>query len=333
MPSTRKSAPSSRRTTSAPSEILETNLDKLHAMADALVKYETIDETQIKDIMSGKAPKPPADWDDSVGTPPPKRPEGDTEGADRHPCRSALNLVSSLRGRSFAMSTAVQWKCRDRILDLGSPVVMGVLNVTPDSFSDGGRHADRAAALAHARRMIDEGAAIIDVGGESTRPGAQAAEAAVELERVIPVIEDLRRESAVFISVDTSKPEVMRAAVAAGADIINDVRALAGEGALAAAAESGAGICLMHMLGEPRTMQDAPHYEDVVAEVSAFLAARMRACRDAGDRGRAPQRRSGVWLRKARGRQPRAAQASRELSKRSGYPLPSGCHASRCWRH
>ena len=180
------------------------------------------------------------------------------------------------------MSTAIQWKCRDRILDLGSPVVMGVLNVTPDSFSDGGRHADLAAALTHARRMIAEGAGIIDIGGESTRPGAQAAELAVELERVIPVIEGVRRDSGVFISVDTSKPEVMRAAVAAGADIINDVRALAGEGALAAAAESEAGICLMHMQGEPRTMQDDPHYEDVVAEVSAFLAARMRACREAG---------------------------------------------------
>jgi len=180
------------------------------------------------------------------------------------------------------MSTAVQWKCRDRILDLGLPKVMGVLNVTPDSFSDGGRHADCAAALAHARSMIAAGAGIIDVGGESTRPGAQAAESDVELERVIPVIEVLRRESAVFISVDTSKPEVMRAAVAAGADIINDVRALSGEGALVAAADSGAGVCLMHMQGEPRTMQDAPHYEDVVGEVSAFLAARIRACRDVG---------------------------------------------------
>ena len=180
------------------------------------------------------------------------------------------------------MSTAVQWKCRDRILDLGSPVVMGVLNITPDSFSDGGRFTERAGALAHARRMIGEGAAIVDVGGESTRPGAQAADLAAELERVIPIIEALRRESQVFISVDTSKPEVMRAAIAAGADIINDVRALAVEGALAAAAASGAGICLMHMQGEPRTMQDAPHYEDVVREVSDFLAARMRACRDAG---------------------------------------------------
>lgn len=180
------------------------------------------------------------------------------------------------------MSTAFQWKCRDRLLDLSRPLVMGVLNVTPDSFSDGGRFADSAKALAHARRMIGEGAAIIDVGGESTRPGAEAATLAEELGRVIPVIETLRRESAVFISVDTSKAEVMRAAVAAGADIVNDVRALSEPGAIEAAAASGAGICLMHMQGEPRTMQDAPHYENVVAEVGDFLAARMRACRDAG---------------------------------------------------
>jgi dihydropteroate synthase len=174
------------------------------------------------------------------------------------------------------------WRCRDRILDLGTPVVMGVLNVTPDSFSDGGRFIDRAVALGHARRLIDEGAAIIDVGGESTRPGAVAASLDEELTRVVPVIEALRRESAVFISVDTSKPEVMTAACAAGADIINDVRALLEPGALAAAAGSGAGVCLMHMQGEPRTMQAAPHYDDVVTEVSTFLASRVAACRAAG---------------------------------------------------
>ena len=175
-----------------------------------------------------------------------------------------------------------QWQCRDRALDLSIPVVMGVLNVTPDSFSDGGRFRERDSALAHARRMIEEGAAIIDVGGESTRPGASPADAGEELARVIPVIERLRSESGVFISVDTSKPEVMRAAVAAGADIVNDVRALQEPGALQAAAASGAGLCLMHMQGEPRTMQDAPQYEDVVADVSSFLAARIRECRDAG---------------------------------------------------
>jgi dihydropteroate synthase len=182
------------------------------------------------------------------------------------------------------MSTVVaHWQCRDRSLDLGTPVVMGVLNVTPDSFSDGGRFFARNAALEQAQRMIADGAAIIDVGGESTRPGAAPADIAEELARVIPVIEALRRESAtIFLSVDTSKPEVMRAALAAGADIINDVRALAEPEALAVAASSGAGVCLMHMKGEPRTMQDAPTYEDVVGEVGAFLAERIAAARAAG---------------------------------------------------
>jgi len=175
-----------------------------------------------------------------------------------------------------------QWQCRDRALDLGAPVVMGVLNVTSDSFSDGGLYAERDAALRHAYRMIEEGAAIIDVGGESTRPGAAAAPLDQELARVIPVIEALRRETAAFISIDTSKPEVMRAACDAGADIINDVRALTEPGALAAAASTRAGVCLMHMKGEPRTMQVAPSYEDVLAEVSAYLASRLKACRDAG---------------------------------------------------
>lgn len=177
---------------------------------------------------------------------------------------------------------AAGWICRDRTLDLSMPVVMGILNVTPDSFSDGGRFAQRDAALAHARRMIAEGAAIIDIGGESTRPGASPATLDEELARVVPVIGALRAESPVFISVDTSKPEVMRAATQAGADIINDVRALQEPGALDAAAATGAGLCLMHMLGEPRTMQDAPRYDDVVAEVGSFLAARIAACREAG---------------------------------------------------
>jgi dihydropteroate synthase len=174
------------------------------------------------------------------------------------------------------------WQCRDRVLNLAEPVVMGVLNVTPDSFSDGGLFSSRAAALAHAHAMLEAGATIIDVGGESTRPGATPASTAEELSRVIPVIEGLRRDSSAFISVDTSKPEVMRTAVTAGADIINDVRALSEPDAIEAAAASGAGICLMHMQGEPRSMQEAPHYDDVVAEVQAFLAARMRACREAG---------------------------------------------------
>jgi dihydropteroate synthase len=170
---------------------------------------------------------------------------------------------------------------RGLTLALDAPVVMGVLNVTPDSFSDGGLHADARAAVAHGLRMVEEGAAIVDVGGESTRPGAAPIDAAEELARVIPVIEALARRG-VPLSVDTSKPEVMRAAVAAGAALINDVRALRAPGALEAAAASGAAVCLMHMQGEPRDMQVEPRYADVVREVGAFLAGRVDACVAAG---------------------------------------------------
>jgi dihydropteroate synthase len=159
---------------------------------------------------------------------------------------------------------------------------MGVLNVTPDSFSDGGRFIRPDAALVHARAMLADGAAILDVGGESTRPGASPPSLQEEIDRVVPVIEAVRSESAAFISVDTSRPEVMRAAVAAGADIINDVRALRVAGALETAAASGAGVCLMHMQGEPHTMQAAPVYDDASAEVFGFLKARIAACRAAG---------------------------------------------------
>ena len=172
--------------------------------------------------------------------------------------------------------------CAGRALDLSHPVVMGILNVTPDSFSDGGRYTRIDAAIAQAERMVAEGAAIIDIGGESTRPGAAAVDAEEEVARVVPVVEALAQRLAVPISVDTSKPEVMRASVAAGAGLINDVRALREPGALEAAAESGVPVCLMHMLGEPRTMQADPVYEDVVAEVAAFLAEREAACLAAG---------------------------------------------------
>lgn len=172
--------------------------------------------------------------------------------------------------------------CAGKPIDLSRPRVMGILNVTPDSFSDGGRFTSPAAALAQARRMVAEGAALIDVGGESTRPGAAAVSEQEELDRVIPVIEALRAELPAVISVDTSKAAVMRAAVAAGAGLINDVRALREEGALAAAAELAVPVCLMHMQGEPRTMQDAPYYDDVTAEVGAFLRERLRVCEHAG---------------------------------------------------
>jgi len=172
--------------------------------------------------------------------------------------------------------------CGHRTLDLTRTRVMGILNVTPDSFSDGGDFATREAALRHARRMVAEGADLIDVGGESTRPGAPPVSVAEELARVIPVIEALADELAVPVSVDTSKPEVMRAAVAAGAGLINDVSALRRPGALAAAAALRVPICLMHMQGEPGTMQQDPTYGDVVAEVAAFLAGRLAACEAAG---------------------------------------------------
>jgi len=172
--------------------------------------------------------------------------------------------------------------CAGRILELDSAVVMGVLNVTPDSFYDGGRFADPAAALAHAQRMAEEGAAIIDIGGESTRPGAHSIDSAQELARVLPVVERVAARVPTLISVDTSNPELMRRAAAAGAHMINDVRALRVPEALQAAAESNLAICLVHMLGEPPDMQRAPHYHDVVAEVSAFLEERVRACAAAG---------------------------------------------------
>ncbi|HKK14897.1 MAG TPA: dihydropteroate synthase [Gammaproteobacteria bacterium] len=172
--------------------------------------------------------------------------------------------------------------CAGRPLDLSTPQVMGVLNVTADSFSDGGRYLDPQAALEQARRMAEEGAAIIDVGGESTRPGAAPVSEDQELDRVIPVIEAIRRELAVPVSVDTSKPAVMRAAVTAGAGLINDVRALGEPGALEAAAAAGVPVCLMHMQGEPRTMQVNPVYADVVEEVRRFLLERARACAQGG---------------------------------------------------
>jgi len=172
--------------------------------------------------------------------------------------------------------------CGGRPLDLSRPAVMGILNVTPDSFSDGGVFLSRESAIAHARRMADEGADIIDVGGESTRPGAHPVSAQEEMDRVVPVIEALREKISLPISIDTSKPEVMRAAVAAGAGFINDVRALRDEGALAAAASLEVPVCLMHMQGEPRGMQENPRYRDVLSEIGDFLRARLQAAQAAG---------------------------------------------------
>jgi dihydropteroate synthase len=172
--------------------------------------------------------------------------------------------------------------CNGRPLRLDRVRVMGIVNVTPDSFSDGGEHATTDAAIAHGLRLAEEGADILDIGGESTRPGAQDVPLEEELRRVIPVIEGLARATTLPISIDTSKPEVMRAAIAAGAGMINDVYGLRREGALDAAASLDVPVVLMHMLGEPRSMQDTPQYDDVVADVHRFLAERIFAAEMAG---------------------------------------------------
>ncbi len=172
--------------------------------------------------------------------------------------------------------------CAGKPLDLSVPRVMGVLNVTPDSFSDGGRFARLPLALERAREMVAEGAAIIDVGGESTRPGAPPVGVEEELRRVLPVVEALAAELPVPISVDTGTPKVIREAVAVGAGLVNDVRALRVPGALEAAAAAGVPVCLMHMQGEPGTMQASPRYDDVVGEVVRFLEERVAACEAQG---------------------------------------------------
>jgi dihydropteroate synthase len=172
--------------------------------------------------------------------------------------------------------------CAGKVLDLTRPRVMGVLNVTPDSFSDGGRYIATDRALDQAAQMVESGAAIIDVGGESTRPGAGPVSVQQEIDRVLPVIERLTADFDLPISIDTSKPEVMRAAATAGAGMINDVSALRAPGALETAVASGLPVCLMHMQGEPRTMQAAPQYDDVVADILSYLDERLTACEQAG---------------------------------------------------
>jgi len=184
---------------------------------------------------------------------------------------------------------SAQLDCADITLDLSKPHVMGVLNVTPDSFSDGGRYVDGAAnsvnldfALQTVEKMIADGASIIDVGGESTRPGAAIVSAQHEMDRVLPVVEAIRSNLSVVVSVDTSTAQLMTEAVAAGAGLINDVRALSRDGALEAARDTGLPICLMHMQGEPQTMQQNPYYDDVVTDVIDYLDARVTACCEAG---------------------------------------------------
>jgi dihydropteroate synthase len=171
--------------------------------------------------------------------------------------------------------------CGKYHFDLARPLVMGIVNVTPDSFSDGGRHASAAQAIAHARQLIADGADILDIGGESTRPGAAEVSEQEELDRVLPVIEGLRG-SGIPLSIDTWKPQVMRAALQAGADMVNDVNALLADGALQVVAQSDAAVCLMHKQGTPQTMQQQPEYHDVLAEVQSFLQERVAAAQAAG---------------------------------------------------
>lgn len=173
-------------------------------------------------------------------------------------------------------------QANNKTLELSQPQVMGILNVTPDSFSDGGKFRALEDALTQALRMIEAGVTIIDIGGESTRPGAPDVELEEELQRTIPVIKAIRAQSDVWISIDTSKAEVMRQAAEAGADIINDVRALQEPGALEVAAAAGLPICLMHMQGQPRTMQANPHYDDLLKEVGEFLQERVAVCEEVG---------------------------------------------------
>jgi len=178
--------------------------------------------------------------------------------------------------------TPVSINCAGQILDLKQPRIMGVLNITPDSFSDGGAWLTVEKAMAHARQMADAGADIIDVGGESTRPGSAPVSAGEEMQRVLPVIEALRASIDVPVSIDTQKPAVMRAAVDAGAGMINDVNALQADGAVETAAALAVPVCLMHMQGVPETMQQEPDYRDVVTEVVSFLGERAAACEAAG---------------------------------------------------
>lgn len=178
------------------------------------------------------------------------------------------------------MQTVLQ--CGKHSLDLSAPHVMGIINITPDSFSDGGQYNNLDAALRRAEGMLQAGASLLDVGGESTRPGAVTVTPQQELERVAPLVEALVRNFDCIVSVDTSTPAVMTESAALGAGLLNDVRSLQREGALQAVAQSGLPVCLMHMLGEPQTMQQAPHYDDVAAEVAAFLQQRVEACVAAG---------------------------------------------------
>jgi dihydropteroate synthase len=215
------------------------------------------------------------------------------------------------------------WQTTRFRIDLAEPRVMGIVNVTPDSFSDGGRYADAGAALAHCEQLLADGADILDIGGESSRPGAQPVDAAEELDRVLPVLEGALKLGCP-VSIDTAKPQLMQAALALGVDIVNDIQALRAPGALeAVSAHGGCGVCLMHMQGEPRSMQAAPDYADVVAEVSDFLGKRASALVAAGvDRHRVVLD-PGIGFGKTVAHNVELLRRQRELL-RLGYPLLAG---------
>lgn len=183
---------------------------------------------------------------------------------------------------SHTITSPTRLSCGSRVLDLSSPQVMGILNVTPDSFSDGGHYTSVSAALIHAEQMIKAGATLIDIGGESTRPNAAVVSVQEELDRVAPVVEAIAKRFDIIISVDTSTPEVMLETAQLGAGLINDVRSLQQKGALTAAKNTGLPVCLMHMRGEPRTMQQYTHYDDLLTEVKNFLTERSNICQQAG---------------------------------------------------
>ncbi len=210
-----------------------------------------------------------------------RRPAQPDDRGERGVRSEEASLRSAGHASLFTLRSAPLLRCGRFALSLSRPLVMGVVNVTPDSFSDGGRFFDPATAIVHARRLVEEGADILDIGGESSRPGAAPVTAREELERVLPVLDALR-DAALPVSIDTVKPEVMRAALERGASMVNDINALRAQGAAEAIAGSGAAVCLMHMQGEPRTMQHEPHYADVVGEVKAYLAARAAAAESAG---------------------------------------------------
>ncbi|CEA06772.1 dihydropteroate synthase [Pseudomonas saudimassiliensis] len=195
---------------------------------------------------------------------------------------SLADRLESTETGMTSLRTSTRLPCGDRVLDLSHTHVMGILNITPDSFSDGGRYNNRDAALQRVEQMLAAGATLIDIGGESTRPGAALVSVQEEVDRVVPMVEAVKARFDTVVSIDTSTPEVIRGSAAVGAGLINDIRALTRAGAMQAAVDSGLAVCLMHMQGEPQTMQQAPVYDSVLAQVNSFLDERVQACLDAG---------------------------------------------------